>query len=280
MPSGKASRQRRQATAPPPVRSKGSPKRGSGRSGQRQASPRVLIGAGIAVVVIAVGIGIAVALSGGSSSPPLKDVPAVGSIADGLPGSAAVESMFKGIPQAGTMLGDPSAPVTMEEFIDPQCPYCQEFETQVLPSLVKDYVRAGKLKIEMQPWAFIGPDSVTGQAAELAAAKQNRVFNFAEVLYDNQRTENTGWLNTSMIEAAAASVPGLKVKTLLSERSSSAVKAEQQTVDNLALARNITGTPTLFVGKTGTSGTEVQMSSATDGAAVVAAIKAAAQPTP
>lgn len=274
MPSGKASRQRRQSASPPPVRSKGSSKKASGRPRQRQASPRVLVGAGIAVVVIAVGIGIGVALSGGSS-PSLKNVPAVGSIANGLPGAAAVEAMFSGIPQKGTILGRASAPVTMEEFIDPQCPYCQEFETQVLPSLVKDYVRPGKLKIEMQPWAFIGPDSVTGQAAELAAAQQNRVFNYAELLYDNQREENTGWLNASMVAAVAESIPGLHVHQLLSQRSSSAVKAAQQKVDALAITLKVTGTPTLFVGKSGTQGAEVQMSSATDEASVVAAIKAA-----
>ena len=97
------------------------------------------------------------------------------------------------------MLGNPSAPVTIQEFVDPQCPYCQEFETQVLPSLVNDYVRTGKVKIQMEPWAFIGPDSIVGQAAELAAAQQNKIFNFAEVLYDNQREENTGWITTSML---------------------------------------------------------------------------------
>jgi protein-disulfide isomerase len=274
MPSGKASRQRRQAASPPPVRSKGSPKRGPSRAGQRQASPRVLIGAAVAVVVIGVGIGIGVALSGGSSTS-LKNVPSVGSIADGLPGAASVDSLFKGIPQAGTILGAPSAPVTLEEFIDPQCPYCQEFETQVLPSLVKDYVRPGKVKIEMQPWAFIGPDSITGQAAELAAAQQNKVFNFAEVLYDNQREENTGWLNSSMVAAVAESVPGLRVHQLLSQRSSATVKAAQQKVDALANTLKISGTPTIFVGKSGVQGTEVQMTSATDGAAVVAAIKSA-----
>jgi protein-disulfide isomerase len=230
------------------------------------------IAGGVAVIVV---IALAVALTSGSSTPPLTNVPAVGTLTNALPGASTVNALFKGIPQSGTTLGASSAPVTMEEFIDPQCPYCQEFETQVLPSLVQDYVRSGKLRIQMEPWAFIGPASVTGQAAELAAAKQNHVFNFAEVLYDNQGTENTGWLDTSMIEAAAASIPGLKVKTLLSDSGSSAVKAAQQTVDNLAIARKITGTPTLFVGKTGTSGTEVQMSSATDGAAVVAAIKAA-----
>jgi protein-disulfide isomerase len=260
------------------VRSKGS-RGGSGtrqrqRQGQRQASPRVLIGAGVAAVVIAIGVGLAVALSGGSS-PSLSTVPAVGAIAGGLPGASAVEQMFRGIPQTGTTLGSPSAPVTMEEFIDPQCPYCQEFETQVMPTLVKDYVRTGKVKVLMQPWAFIGPDSVTGQAAELAASLQNRIFNYAMLLYDNQRTENTGWLNDTMVTAVAASIPGLQVHKLLNDRGSSVVKAAQARVDALANQRKVTGTPTLFVGKSGTQGSEVQMASATDGAAVVAAIKAA-----
>jgi protein-disulfide isomerase len=267
MPSGKASRQRRQTVAPPPVRSKGAPR-------QRQASPRVLIGAAVVAVVAAIGIGVAVAMSGGSS-PSLANVPTVGSLSDALPGAAAVNTMFKGIPQTGTTLGSPSAPVTMEEFIDPQCPYCQEFETLVLPSLVKTYVRSGRVKIEMQPWAFIGPDSVTGQAAELAAAQQNKVFDFAEVLYDNQREENTGWLTTAMVAKVAGSVPGLRVHELLEARNSSAVKAAQQKIDALANVRKVTGTPTLFVGKSGTQGAEVQMASATDAASVVAAIKAA-----
>ena len=89
----------------------------------------------------------------------------------------------------------------------------------------------------MEPWAFIGPDSIRGQAAELAAAQQNRAFNYAELLYDNQGAENTGWLNDNMVAAAAESIPGLQVHTLLDARSSAAVKAAQKQVDDLATHR-------------------------------------------
>ncbi len=164
----------------------------------------------------------------------------------------------------------------MVEFIDPQCPYCQQFETQVLPSLITTYVRTGKLKITMEPWAFIGPDSIRGQAAELAAARQNRAFNFTELLYDNQGEENTGWLTDAMIASIASSVPGLQVHTLLTARSSSAVKAAQKQVDALATTDKISGTPTLFVGKSGTRGSEVNAQEPDRQAAVVAAIAAAA----
>ena len=265
MPSGKASKRRRRVPAPP-VKLQATPR--------RQASPRVLIAVGLVVAAVVIAVVIGIVATSGSSNPP-ANVPALGSLSLGLPGAADVNALFKGIPQHGTTLGEPSAPVTLQEFIDPQCPFCQMFETQVLPSLVKDYVRTGKVKIEMEPWAFIGPDSITGQAAELAAAEQNRIFNYAELLYDNQRTENTGWLTTSMVTAVAESIPGLRVHTLLNARTSSAVQAAQQNVDSLATTLKVSGTPTLFVGKSGTQGTQVNLPTVTDKAAVVAALTAA-----
>jgi protein-disulfide isomerase len=264
MPSGKASKRRRTTPAPPPVR-------GPGQTRERKASPKILVAAGIVAVGVIVAVVVGFALQN-SSSNAFASVPALGSLQGALPGSGDVESLFKGIPQNGTTLGSSHAPVTMTEFIDPQCPYCREFETTVLPSLVKDYVRNGKVRIQMEPWAFIGPDSTRGQAAELAAAQQNRAFNFAELLYFNQGVENTGWLDDAMIASAARSIPGLHTQTLDAARSSSAVKQAQQKVDALALTDKISGTPTLFVGPTGSKGTEVAMSSPTDKAAVVAAL--------
>ena len=258
----------RATPAPPPVRSK--------RSAQsRQASPKLLIGAAVVVAAVVVAVVLGVTLTGGHSSGVPKGLPAVGSIAAGLPGSADVAAEFKGIPQSDTTLGKASAPATLTEYIDLQCPYCQEFETQVFPSLVAKYVRSGQLKVVMRPWAFIGPDSVRGQAAVLAAGQQNKAFNYAAILYTNQGTENTGWLDDAMVAQAAASIPGLQVQQLLGDRSSSSVSKAAKQVDDDAVSDQISGTPTLFVGKTGTHGKEVSMSGPTDKAAVVAAIEKA-----
>jgi protein-disulfide isomerase len=246
MPSGKKSREQRRlaAQAPPPVRSKGAP-------GRRQANPRVLA-IGAAVVVLAgAGIGLAIALSGGGSGIP-KNVATFGAASTGLPGATDVEAMYKGIPQKGLKLGSPSAPVQMVMYIDLQCPICQNFETTITPTLITKYIRNGKVRLEIKPWAFIGPDSTRAQKAMFAAAEQNKAFEFAQVLYDNQGTENTGWLNDAMIIQIAESITGLNVPTLLTARNSATVKQDIAGVASAALANKVTGTPTVLVGKNGT----------------------------
>jgi protein-disulfide isomerase len=249
VPSGKKSKQLRRAAAaaPPPVQSKGSPRR-------RQANPRVLAIGGGVVLVVAVAVVLAIVLTGGSSNSGIpKNVQTFGSLDTGLPGASDVETMYKGIPQKGFFLGSPFAPAQMVIYIDLQCPICQYFETTEAPTIVRKYVRTGKLRIEVRPWAFIGPDSTRGQKAMIAAAKQNKAFNFAQILYLNQRTENSGWLSDNMVYQAAASVPGLNIPSLLTERNSSSVKHEISNVAADASANKVTGTPTIFVGKSGST---------------------------
>jgi protein-disulfide isomerase len=271
MPSGKRSRQLRAAAvaAPPPVRSKG------GARARRQASPRVLMIAGGVAALVVVGVVLAVALSGGGKGLNVATLPTSGSLANALPGAADVNAVFKGIPQSGLTLGSPSAKVTLTEFIDLQCPYCQEFETQVMPSVVGRYVRTGKVKVVARPLAFIGPDSIRGRNAMLAAGAQGKAFNFAELLYDNQRTENTGWLDDGMIASAAESIPGLNPKQVFTARNSATVAAQAAQIDRAGAAAKVHQTPTLFVGTGGSLGNQVALKSPTDGATLTRALDAA-----
>jgi protein-disulfide isomerase len=238
------------------VRSKGTP-------GSRQASPRVLIGAAAGAAVVAVVVVLIVVFTGGGSSTP-KGVPTVGSIAAGLPGSPEADRYFKGIPQKGMVLGSASAKVTMVEYVDLQCPFCRQFETEVMPAILTKYVRTGKVKIEARVVDFIGPDSARGRKAMIAAGNQNRAFNFAEVLYFNQGTENTGWLSDDIVASAAGSIPGLNVPRLLSDRNSSAVKKTASSFDAAMLSDKVQSTPTILVGRAGTRPKAVALRSATD----------------
>jgi protein-disulfide isomerase len=254
MASGKQSRRRRQTQAPSPVR-------GPGRS--RRASPKVLIGAAVALILAAAIAAAALALTGKSSSS--------SSSGEQLSDVAAVHRLFAGILQRGNVLGRPSAPVTLVEYVDLQCPFCQAFETQVMPKLVPRYVRTGDVKVVMRPIAFIGPDSERGRLAALAAARQNRLFDFSELLYFNQGAENSGWLDDAMIRRAASSIPGLDLGTLLSTRSSASIRAQAVTYDSQAQTDNVQATPTILVGRTGGALKQV----ANDLGSVTAAIRSA-----
>ena len=268
MPSGKQSKRKRQAPVPaPPVR----------EGGARRASPKVLIGAGAVALLVVLAIVLAVVLTGNDSESdsPAAQVPTQGSLTNSLPGADEVQESLRGIPQKGTVLGSPKAPVTLVEYVDLQCPFCQQFETSVMPALISRYVRDGKLKIDGRIVAFIGPESQTGRAAALAAGRQDKLFNFTQLMFLNQGAENTGWLDDDLIQRAAASIPGLDVPQLLDQRSSSAVSADAAQAEEQATADDIQGTPTILVGKTGQKPQLVTLSSPTDEKSVVDAIQAA-----
>jgi protein-disulfide isomerase len=241
---------------------------------ERRASPRVLVAVAVAVVLVIAGVVLATTLGGGSSDT-TTSVPARGSLVNALPGAAAVQAAFQGVPQRGNVLGAADAPVTLVEYVDLQCPYCREFELQVMPGLIKRYVRPGTLRVELRPIVIIGPDSTRGRDATIAAGDQNRMFNFSQLTYLNQGTENTGWLDENFVTRTAASIPGLKVPELLTAMDSAKTADTASAFDEQAAHDGISGTPTILVGKTGGTPRTVAMTSVTDEAAVVAAIEAA-----
>ena len=234
MTSGKQARRQRQHAARPPVRS----------TEGRRASPAVLIAAVAGILILAAVVAGVFALSGGSDN----STPTTGTK---LSGAADVEQQFAGIPQNGDVLGKAAAPATLVEYIDLQCPVCRDFETNTMPTIIDRYVRTGKLKVISRPVVIIGPDSETGRNGMIAAMKQNRGFNFAQILYFNQGPENGGWLNDSMVADAAASIQGVNVAQLQTDAGSQAVKDKAATYDSQAQADNLSGTPTLVLGKTG-----------------------------
>jgi len=268
MTSGKQARLKRKApAAPPPVRSKGAPR--------RKASPKVLAGAAVVLALVATGVAVAALAFGGSSSSSSGTIPTRGSLENALPDAAVAEGLFKRIPQNGNVLGKPTAPVTMIEYIDLQCSACRAFETEIMPSIFPKYVRTGKVRVEARPIVAIGPDSERGVRGALAAGEQDRLFNFAQIVYSNQGPENGGWLTDRMLQDAAVSIPGLDVPAFLRAVHSSAVRAQEKRFNEQANADAVSGTPTLFVGKTGgklhevTPGlvpTVAQLSAALDGA--------------
>ncbi|MEX2613879.1 MAG: thioredoxin domain-containing protein [Gaiellaceae bacterium] len=161
------------------------------------------------------------------------------------PSTSAID--FAGIPQDGTVLGSPKANVTLIEYADLQCPACRNYSEAVLPTVVADYVRPGKLNAEFRGVAFIGPDSEKALRLVYAAGMQNRLWQLQEALYRNQGGENSGWLTDELVRELASGIPGLDVGRLFADADTPEVAGMIEEVAGQADAAEVPGTPSLFI---------------------------------
>jgi protein-disulfide isomerase len=130
------------------------------------------------------------------------------------------------IPQHDETLGNPHAPVKMVYFDDPQCPFCLEWQTQVLPTLVRKYVATDKLQIQWHGYAVLGPASVAGEKFIAAAGLQNRLWNVLDDILVNQGEEKSGWLTQSLLEQVGASIPGFDIAKAVADADSPRIARE------------------------------------------------------
>ena len=166
-------------------------------------------------------------------------------------GAVGVNKMLRGIPQQGIALGKPSAPVTLVEFVEPQCPGCGIWARNELPGVIKRYVRSGKIRIEYRGLSFIGTDSNGLLTLVQAAGEQKKLWNVAELEYANQGAENSGYATHAYLTAIAKAVPGLNANKALALTSSGAVAARIEQARVFAQQSGVNQTPTLAIRKTG-----------------------------
>jgi protein-disulfide isomerase len=157
----------------------------------------LLLGLAALVVVVAI-----VLSSGGGDKP--AATPTGSGTSGGKPADATlVADLYKGIPQSGVTLADPSAKATLIEFADLQCPFCAEYTRQAMPTVIDRYVRPGTIRYELRIRAFLGQDSVRAAGAAAAAANENKLFQFADLFFLRQGEENSGYVTDAFITSIA-----------------------------------------------------------------------------
>jgi protein-disulfide isomerase len=87
-------------------------------------------------------------------------------------------------------LGDPAAPVRVEEFSDFQCPYCRRFFQEVEPQLIPAYVESGKVYFVYRHFPILGAPSARAGEASLCAREQGLFWPYHDVLFLNQDETN------------------------------------------------------------------------------------------
>jgi len=113
-------------------------------------------------------------------------------------------------PGAGTSVayappvrGDPSAPVTIVEYGDFQCPSCGAFTRSVEPELIRRYIDTGRAKLVFRHFPWIGAESKRAAEAASCAGAQGRFWQYHDLLYANQHGENSGFLSTDNLKRFA-----------------------------------------------------------------------------
>jgi protein-disulfide isomerase len=137
----------------------------------------------------------------------------------------------------GLAVGDPNAPVVIEEFSDFQCPACQFFHEQSFEQIVDEYVRTGDVYYIFRPFPFIGKESQAAALGGYCAAESGLFWEYSNILFANQIGENAGSFSSARLEAMA-DIIGLDAefaKCLREERYQDLVDADFQAAQDAGI---------------------------------------------
>lgn len=196
---------------------------GAPRPDAARPTGRQLAIAGIVAVLAVVAF---IAVSGGGSP---------------LPSS----TVAPGVRQTSHVRGLETAPVTIEEWADFQCPACGTFARTTEPQLVATYVARGQVRIVYRHLAFLGPESQWAAEASECADEQGKFWDFHDRLFASQAGENRGTFskdNLKRIGEALGLGPSFAA-CVDSGRHAQRVRDETKVGEG----KGVRATPTLFV---------------------------------
>ena len=157
------------------------------------------------------------------------------------------------------ILGSASAPVTIVEYGDYQCPFCTKFFSQTESLLVANYVNTGKVKMVFRNLAFLGPESTAAAQAAECANDQGKLWAYHDALYQAKISdenagggENNGYFTQAVFVKLAQQL-NLDVAKFTSCVSSNQYASLVTQEKNDASALGVNSTPTFFV-----NGTQIQ----------------------
>jgi protein-disulfide isomerase len=144
--------------------------------------------------------------------------------------------------------GSPDAPVVIYEFSDFQCPYCRRFWKETMPTLRKEYVATGKVRLVFlnYPLAEVHANAPAAHNFAMCAARQNRFWKTHDLLFEHQNTWEAQKDPARFFNALADSA-ALDRKALATCLSKKAEDWLIQAETREALGAGITGTPAFVV---------------------------------
>lgn len=162
-----------------------------------------------------------------------------------------VTTLLAGIPQQGTTLGSPKAPITLWVFADLECPTVKRFVVAYLPSIIKTWVRDGSVKIDYRSLETDTYDERTffkQEAAALAAGRQNKMWNYALTFIHEQGQKHTSYATDEFLAEIASQVPGLRRARWQHDREDPLLSKQVALELHSAHTRELQFTPSFLIG--------------------------------
>jgi protein-disulfide isomerase len=145
-----------------------------------------------------------------------------------------------------SILGNPDASITLVEFGDYQCHFCNVFFHSTEDKILQKYVETGKVKIIFKDFNIIGPDSVNASHGAHCAKDQGLFWEYHDILYSNWTGENNGWASSENLLKFAQEI-NLDIdqwsECMINGDSSQIILSSNEDARSLEL----TGTPAFFV---------------------------------
>ena len=202
----------------------------------------------VAGVLVAGAIVFAMTYKGGSNG------------ASNNPGAAVNSAEAMKLTSHDVILGDANAPVTIIEYGDYQCPYCNLFFTETQPLIVKNYVDTGKVKMVFRN-LIVNDRSATQHESHNAALAtecskdQNKFWEFHDALSqlefkdettNQQASENNGNLNKEAFMNIAKTL-NMDQNAFASCFDSGKYSSNIQQESDQAVKYGVNATPSFFV---------------------------------
>jgi len=152
------------------------------------------------------------------------------------------------------MLGSKDAPLTIVEFTDYQCPFCQRFHLTTFTELKKNYIDTGKVRFYSRdlPLDFHANAMRAAQAAR-CATEQNKFWDLREVMSSNPDKLDLehiiGFASDLKMDTTALR------KCVTEEKYKAAVQSDVME----AMRIGATGTPAFVIGKSSPEGVEGEL---------------------
>jgi len=144
------------------------------------------------------------------------------------------------------ILGDIDAKVTLVEFGDYQCHFCNVYFHSTEHKIIQQYVETGKVKIIFKDYNIIGPDSVNASHGTHCASEQGLFWEYHDILFSNWAGENNGWASSENLLKFAEEIDLDLVQwseCMIESPHSKIIIASNDDARSL----EITGTPAFFV---------------------------------